>query len=144
MTNCRGNQRALFSIVNALLGKDGKSHVQIPVSTEDVSVAEKFNDYFVAKIVKIRDVLSRLSTSTSALTWPPLNSLMKCAERTLNAFEPVSSDEISKIVLKASKATCSLDPVPTRVLIDVLPGILPMLVHIVNLSLSSGFFPRLP
>ena len=86
-------------------------------------------------------VLSQLATSTSALTCPPVNSFMKYANRKLNAFEPASSDEISKIVMKASKVTCSLDPVPTRFLIDVLLGIPPTLVHIVNLSLSNGFFP---
>ena len=66
---------------------------------------------------------------------------MKCAIKTLDTFKPASSNEISKILMKASKATCNLDPIPTRFLIDILPEILPMLVHIVNLSLSSGLFP---
>ena len=53
ITNCHGNQQALFSIINALLGKDDKSHVQIPLSTEDVSVAEKFSDYFVQRLLRL-------------------------------------------------------------------------------------------
>ena len=85
--------------------------------------------------------MPQLSTSASARTCPRVNSLIKCAYRKLNTFEPTSSDEISTIVMKASRATCSLDPVPPGVLIDVLPRILPVLVHIVNLSLFSGFFP---
>ena len=113
ITNCHGNQQALFNIVNSLLGKDDKPHAQVPLSTEDLSIAEKLNDYFVSNIVKIRDLLSQLSTSTSALTCPPVNSLIKCANRKLNTSEPGSSDEVSKIVMKASKATCNLDPVPT-------------------------------
>ena len=57
----------------------------------------------------------------------------------MNPFKPASCDEISKIVMKASKATCSLDPVPARFLIDILREILSMLFCSVNLSLSSGF-----
>ena len=88
----------------------------------------------------IRDSLPHLSSSISTLTCPPVDSLMKCANKKLDTFKPSSSNEISKILMKASKATCSLDPIPTRFLIDVLPEILPMVVHIVNLSLSSELF----
>ena len=77
----------------------------------------------------MRDSLSHLSSSILTLTCPLFDSLMKCANKKLDTFNP------------ASKATCSLDPIPTRFLIDILPEILPTLVHIVNLSLSSGLYP---
>ena len=141
-TNCHGNQQSLFNTITSLLGKDDKPRVHVTLSTEDVSVAEKFNDYSVSKIVTISDALSQLSTSTPALTCPPVNSSMKCADRKLNTFKPASFDEISKIVMKVSKSTCSLDTVPTRFLRYVLPAILRMLVHSFNLSLSSGFSPH--
>ena len=113
--------KTLFSIVNSLLDTDRKSRTKVPLLTEE---AEKFSDYFVPKIIMIRDSLSHLSSSISTLTCPPVDSLMKCANKKLDRFKPASSNKISKILMKASKATCSLDPIPTRFLIDIPPKIL--------------------
>ena len=133
--------KTLLSIVNSLLDTDDKSRLKLPLLIEDISLAEKCIHYFVSKIIMIRDSLSYLSSSISILTCSPVDSLMKCANKKLDAFKSASSNEISKILMKASKAACSLDSIPTRFLIDILPAILPVLVHIVNLSLSSGLFP---
>ena len=140
ITNSHENKKTLFSIVSSLLDMDNRSRIKLPLLTEDISLAEKFSDYFVSKIVMIRDSVSHLFSSISALTCPPVDSIMKCTNKKLDTFKPASNNEISKILMKVSKATCSLDPIHTRFLIYILLEILPMLVLIVNLSISSGLF----
>ena len=88
----------------------------------------------------IRDSLSHLSSSISALTYPSVDSRMKCANKKLDTFKPASSNEISKILIKASKVTYSLDPIPTRFLIDIFLEILRVSAYSEYL-LSSGLFP---
>ena len=43
--------------------------------------------------------------------------------------------------MKASKSSCSLDPIPTGLLRDLLPTLAPVIADLVNASLSSGKFP---
>ena len=40
-----------------------------------------------------------------------------------------------------SKKTCSLDPVPTKILLHCTESLLPVLTKIINLSLSKAIFP---
>ena len=123
-------KETLFSIVNSLLDTEDKSRIKLALISEDISLAEKFSYYFVSKLVVIRDSLSHLSSSILALTCPPDDSLMKCANKKLDPFKPAS-----KAILVAW-----IPLLLYRFLIDILPEILPMLVHIVNISLSSGLF----
>ena len=49
---------------------------------------------------------------------------------------------VPKIIKKAPKASCGLDPIPTKLLVDVLPAVVSFITCIVNLSFSSGSFPQ--
>ena len=54
----------------------------------------------------------------------------------------MSVDEIKQLVLSSPKSTCSLDPVPSHLLPHYIDSIAPIINRIVNLSLSSGTFPK--
>ena len=58
----------------------------------------------------------------------------------LEEFSPCSTDEVDKVIRNSSKASCQLDPIPTNILRE-LPSLIPIITHIINLSLSSGYFP---
>ena len=53
---------------------------------------------------------------------------------------PCSTDEVDKVIRNSSKASCQLDPIPTNILRE-LPSLIPIITHIINLSLLSGYFP---
>ena len=53
----------------------------------------------------------------------------------------LSEDEISAIVRKSPTKTCEADPIPTSLLKDILPDIVPLLGEIVNKSLQTCTFP---
>lgn len=57
-------------------------------------------------------------------------------------FTQVSQEDVKKIVSKSKTTTCSLDPIPTKLVKQHLDILLPLLTHMVNLSLSSGAFPE--
>ena len=57
-------------------------------------------------------------------------------------FQPVSVEEIKRLILSSPKYTSSSDPVPFNLLPLCIDVITSVITHIVNLSLSSGIFPK--
>ena len=56
-------------------------------------------------------------------------------------FRLLLDDDVSAIVKKSPTKSCEADPIPTFLLKDILPNILPLLREIVNKSLQTGNFP---
>ena len=138
--DCEGNQKSLFTIVDKLLHR--KQPSSLPKYTSLADLATDFSEFFVGKIRKIRDDLEEMENTTSPLTCPSVPALMSESETIMDTFEPATENEILKIIKGSSKASCTLDPIPTRFLVDhLLPDLLPIITEIVNASLSSGEFP---
>ena len=57
------------------------------------------------------------------------------------SFHSVSQQEVRKIIISSKPTTCSLDPIPTPLLIQFLDQLLPTITTIINNSLLSGSFP---
>jgi len=57
-------------------------------------------------------------------------------------FSPASREEICKLIWQSSNSFCDLDPIPTFILKQCLPALLPTVNNIVNLCLSSDVFPQ--
>ena len=56
-------------------------------------------------------------------------------------FQPVTPDEITKIILLSPDKSCDLDPIPTSLLKQCISVLSPVITSIINLSLLSGSFP---
>ena len=56
-------------------------------------------------------------------------------------FDRVTDPELLTIISGMNNTTCSSDPFPTRLLMSHLYAIVPILQHIVNLCLTTGYFP---
>ena len=59
----------------------------------------------------------------------------------LEELLPITTDELKEHISKMSNKFCSLDPVPTFLLKKCVDELSPVLLHIVNLSVSLGEFP---
>ena len=132
---CEGNQGQLYAIVNSLLGRE--KVIALPEAESPKHLADTFSDYFVTKIAKIRSDLCLMEASCPAIT-----DLLPKPVNVLTKFRPTSEEEITKIINKSNKTSCTLDPIPTKLLADILPAVTASITHIANLSLSSGIFPH--
>ena len=98
-------------------------------------MASSFSKFFLDKINKISaKFIPNITTSLiepSPTIIPP----------ELNLFTPATADEITHAISKSSDASCSLDPIPTKLLKSCLPVLIMPITNIVNLSLSEGVFP---
>ena len=96
----------------------------------------------MGQIETIRKDLADLEVTTESLSCPPVSTLLPPSSTNMDSFKPATQEEISKIIKGSSKASCKLDPLPTRLLSDhFLPELLPIITDIVNCSLSNGDFP---
>ena len=59
----------------------------------------------------------------------------------MNTFRMLSEDDVSMMVRKSPTKSCKADPIPTALLKEVLPDIIPLLRAVVNKSLQTGTFP---
>ena len=60
----------------------------------------------------------------------------------LHDFTPLSTKEVKKIIQKLSKKSCTLDPMPTSLVVSAVDELLPSISLILNSSLSLGYFPE--
>ena len=53
-------------------------------------------------------------------------------------FSPMTESEVKTIIMTMKSKSCEINPIPTHILKQLLPSILPTVTKIVNLSLSEG------
>ena len=129
------NTRDVYRIINSLLNKNVH---HLPFYESACNLSNKFANYFLTKIVKIREDLdaelvipnSQFTDSANTFTVPPLSTL-----------RPTTEDEVLRLISKSPSKSSRLDPIPTWFLKENISQLLPVLTHIINSSLSSGIFP---
>ena len=122
------SQKALFKFVDVFLDNTDSSRTLPP--TEDIQqTVHQFNSFFTDKIDKIRE-------SFPEATNPTLTNLFQGTK--LFDFAPTTIEELSDILKKIEVKSCDLDPVPACLMKENLDTFLPILVDLVNISLSSG------
>ena len=129
------NYRQIYTICNQLLGRTKES--PLPPGFTNQELADRFNDYFIDKIFKIRLVFlekcSHLPNYVEVEAAPNIT--------TLSRFCSLSQQEVRKMILATPNKSCELDPILTELLKHILPCALELITDIVNLYLDDGMFP---
>ena len=124
----------MYNICNEVLGC--KKDLPLPETSSKNNLANEFNSFFVDKILKIRNKLmdnpEQLHPNVRDTTSPIL----------LSAFQPLTHEEVRKIIMSSPSRLCENDTIPTPLLKkEILPSILDLIVCVVNASLTQGIFP---
>ena len=123
------NQLDLFKVCNTLL--DSNTQSTLPYSENYDSLANSFNDFFVSKIEKIRQKLNINGTIKISRTVNPFVTQF-------GTFDIVNSKDLIKIIKSFNIKTSRDDPIPAFLLKSSIDFLIPVFVHLVNLSLQSG------
>ena len=103
-------------------------------------------NFFDDKIIKIRDTIQSSSTAPHVgYTLPSTPMDAESSEERvahLNSFASIDLIEFNTIVYSSKSSTCLLDPIPTKLLKELLPVIGTPLLNIVNASLICGHIPQ--
>lgn len=125
------NPRRMFSVVNSLLGKNLEPAILPKVDNQ--TAADMLNSYFVNKVKTIRDEFSE-----TAATGAEVSHRVFSGPAPLSQFQPVTEDQLLKIIKRCNPTSSSVDHIPTNIVIHNLDLLLPILVKIVNTSLCSS------
>ncbi len=85
-------------------------------------------NFFTDKIDNIGNTITNVDTSASFIA--PKEKLL--------CFTTIGQDELNKHITASKPTTCLLDPVPTKLLKELLPVAVEPLLNIINSSLSLG------
>ena len=128
IAECNRNTKQLYQVFNSVTGN--KPDRTMPDSPSDAELANCFADYFMDKINSIRDALDKT----------PIYKPSGSSPDSLSSFNALSERDVQRIIISLSTKSCELDPIPTSILKSILPGLLPVITKIINLSLAEGKF----
>ena len=132
---CAGDQKKLFEIIKSLTKP--LQQEQYPDSDSLKDLADAFGDFFIMKIQKIRTKLDSQDPEPITI----LRVAVKEEDMFLS-FQPLTEDDVRKLIKQSPNKQCSSDPIPTWLLKECLDSLLPVLTLLVNKSLQIGYFPE--
>ncbi len=94
-------------------------------------------NFFTDKIDNIRNTIIHVDSTGSSTS----ASFIAPKEK-LHCFTTTGQDELNKLITTSKPITCLLDPVPTKLLKELLPVAEEPLLNIINASLSLGHVPK--
>ncbi len=132
--NYKNNPRFLFyCTVARLTNKQMSADLNIPSQFN----SNDFMNFFTDKIDNIRNTITNVDYSASSTSASFIAPKEKC-----QYFTTIGQDELNKLITASKPTTCLLDPVPTKLLKELLPVGEEPLLNIINSSLSLGHIPK--
>ena len=98
------NQKKLYAVAKNLLIL--KKELCFPDHHDMNSLANELGQYFTTKVETIRSQLNSVDTRCASIP----SSTITCQ---LLDFDPLSEEDVQKLILDSAKKSCSLDPMPT-------------------------------
>lgn len=132
-----GDTKTLYKKVNRLLGNEAQD---LPSYQDPAKLSEDFKDFFAEKVNSIRSHIEEELVNTNDAvdmeedTGPSVTCRLEC-------FSPITLDELKMMIAKMSNKFCCLDPIPSHLLKQCVDELSPILLQIVNLSITSAHFP---
>ncbi len=94
-------------------------------------------NFFTEKVDNIRNTITNIDSTASSTS----ASFIAPKEKR-HCFTTIGQDELNKHITSSKPTTCLLDPVPTKLLKELLPVAEVLLLNIINSSLSLGHVPK--
>lgn len=122
-----GNPRKMWRSISSVLKKDKDPSAAFPLLT-----ADQLSQFFVDKIETVRNA----TKDANAPSYPPCPPGLQFV-----SFREYSMDEVRRVLVNSPVKTCSLDPIPTDMLLESIDIVLPYICTMCNRSLSEGYLP---
>ena len=118
------NFKKIFRICDGILGR--KWDLPLPQGNTDEELSERFNKFFITKIMYIWETLKAIHSQTIVAED---NNPPSCTQ-----FKELLVEDIIKLIKQSPSKSCELDPIPTAILKEMILSIKPLFASIVNES----------
>ena len=92
ISDCNGDQKKLFKIVDTLLGRN--KHTTLPKYDSPLTMASVMNNFFIDKIDNIRAEFPLLEANLPCYSFLSMDSIMPICTTTLYHFDRVTDPEL--------------------------------------------------
>ena len=123
--DCGNDSKKMFQITDSLM--NGSRERVLPSHECPEMLSNDLVGFFSDKVKKISNMFPAGSDG-GVTPWQTAH---------LTDFQPITAEQVRKIILSGNSKSCSLDPLPTKLLKECLDRLLPSIVNIINLSISS-------
>ena len=126
------DQARLFKTEKKLLSK--MNDVSFPQYRDKVALVNDIGGYFVNKIEAIRSDIEVCYAHLNRGVRDAVSKDLKVDDtRIFSDFQLLTEDDVNSLVQKSAKKSCSLDPMPTSLVVKCLDELLPTITCLVNL-----------
>ena len=108
-----GDQGRLFRATRALLPKDD---LCFPDYVDGATLANYIGRFIHSKIINIRTDLDAAIIEAQGRVY---HDAVFDGEQTLHDFTPLCTGEVKKLIQRSSKKSCTLDPMPTSLVVNM-------------------------
>ena len=122
------------SLLSTLLNRENRSDFLPDMIHQEA--AKSFSRFFQEKIETIRQEFNDDPLDTTENFASSVHS-----SDMLSSFYALSEDQILKLIRESKSTTATVDPAPTKLVLEFTDVLLPVFQKIVNLSLTSGTVP---
>ena len=125
-----GDQGRLLKATRALLLP--KNDLCFPEYVDGATLANDIGRFFYRKIINIRTDLGAAAMEAQGRVH---HDAVFDGDQKLHDFTPLSTEEVKKLIQKSSKKSCTLNPMPTSLVVSVVDELLPSILYISYLEL---------
>jgi hypothetical protein len=137
LDNTKESPKNLWSLLNKFLGR--QKATPLPSHSDPMKLAMiSTNSLSISQFVCVRLYGSTSISNAETPSEVIVPSSLESHSNQLSFLQPVSHFDLVNIIRKTPRKSCLLDPMPTWLVIKVLPSVLPALTKIVNLALVNG------
>ena len=129
---CSRGTEKLYDLMNKIMGTIKEN--TLPDHTNEEALANKYAEFFLKKIQKIKGSLMINPKHQSMQTVP--------SEARLTEFKVISKEQVAKIIMNTKTKQCGLETIPIHMIKEALPQIKSSLTKMVNISLHSGQYDK--
>ena len=131
----KGDLKKLYKTVNALVDEDEENI--LPSESNYSKLADDFVEFFQSKVSNIRAPFQTSNTASmqSSLVYSYTNNA------SMSSFNAISSNDLLKITEELNNKESTADPIPLPFLKENIDYFIPIILNIVNRSLTSGVLP---
>ena len=128
------DSKKMFSLLSTLLNRENRSDSLPDMIPQEA--AKSLSRFFQEKIETIRKEFNNAPLDTTENFASSVHS-----SDLLSSFYALSEDQILKLIRESKSTTATVDPAPTKLVLEFTDILLPVFQKIVNVSLTSGTVP---